>query len=106
MSIIATLQGIRRGQFVALVSDKMDELVRACEENGKTGSLTIKLNVKPNGGGQMIINPSVSANAPEPTTPSAIFFADEDGTLHRSDPRQTDIEDEIQAKREQKEAAE
>lgn len=93
--IIETLQGIRRGRFVALCSDKLTELVQAVHALDKAGKLTIDLAIKPNSDGQVVVSAKVKVSSPHPDVGDAIFYATEDGELERTDPRQGDIEDHI-----------
>ena len=59
----------------------------------KPGSLTIKLTIKPEkgGGSQKTISCKLAAAKPEEDLPEAIFFSDEEGTLHRNDPDQREM---------------
>jgi hypothetical protein len=87
------MREIRRGRGVELASDMLAEVVRAVEESGKKGSVTIKITVKPEdgGGNQKTIGMTVTSTVPRPTIPDAVFFSDGEGDLHRSDPNQGDM---------------
>ena len=62
-------------------------VVRAARVAGKKGTLTIKLDVEPDGR-QFVISAKVDAKCPVPAPGITMFFADDDGDLQRSDPRQ------------------
>jgi hypothetical protein len=87
------MREVRRGRGVELASDMLAEVVRAVGESGKKGSVTIKLTVSPEdgGGSQRNISMSVTSSVPRVSIPDAVFFADEEGDLHRSDPDQGEM---------------
>lgn len=97
MSFIKTLQAIRKGALVALLADDLKEVSEAVAELGKTGSLTLQLTIKPNGDA-VIVQPKITKKVPQQAVGDAIFFVGEKG-LQREDPKQTDIEDELAARR-------
>ena len=105
MSILTTLQEHRKGALVARLTEASEEVVRAVLEHGKAGKLTLELTYKPKGENQLELVPKVITRPPEPDVSPGVFFGDEEGKVHRSDPRQYDIEDEIAAKRAEKETA-
>lgn len=104
MNFNRTIQDIRDGQLLSLLSDKLAEVVEAVATHGKAGALTLTLKVKPNGEGAVTISSDVKAKSPEPAVGDAIFFVDDNGNLLRRNPRQADIEDEIAKQRAKTEA--
>lgn len=103
MSFNATIQNIRDGALLELLTGKLSEVVEAVQEHGKAGSLQITLSIKPNGDDAVTISSKVKASVPEATVGDALFFVS-GGNLVRRNPRQIDIEDEIARKRAEKEA--
>ena len=91
--ITDVLRDIRRGRAVEQASSMMAELVRAVDETGKPGELTLKIKVKPEkgGGSQKTITCEVKAKKPVQDIPEAVFFSDPDGDLHRTDPAQSEM---------------
>jgi ribosomal protein S28E/S33 len=87
------LREIRKGRAVDLASQRMAEIVQAVDETGKPGELTITIKVKPEkgGGSQKVIQVAVKAKIPEVDLPEGVFFSDEDGDLHRTDPAQNEM---------------
>jgi len=87
------LREYRNGRAADVASRKMAELVQAVDETGKSGTLTITFKVKPEkgGGSQKTIACDVKAKMPESDLPEAVFFSDEKGDLHRSDPTQREM---------------
>lgn len=87
------LREYRNGRAADLASRKLAELVQAVDETGKAGSLTITIKIKPeNGGGsQKTLACEVKAKMPEAQLAEAIFFSDDEGSLHRSDPQQREM---------------
>ena len=83
------LSEINEGALLNALDKKMTDLVAAVLATGNNGNLTLKLSVKRKGGmNQVVIEPKVSANIPDPTISARIMFADADGNLHTDDPNQ------------------
>lgn len=80
--------------FADEADSALRDVVKAATEFGKEASLTITLKVKPNNENQLTHAVDIKTKLPRKGVPPAIFFSDEDGGLHRADPRQRDIEDE------------
>jgi hypothetical protein len=91
--ITDVMRDIRKGRAVEQATRLLAEVVRAVDETGKPGSLTITLTVKPEkgGGSQKTIIAAVKAKKPEGDIPEAVFFSDPDGDLHRTDPQQSEM---------------
>ncbi len=90
--ILDTLKAIDRGGFVERLNEELGKVVKGVFLTDGKGSLTIKLDLVPNGEGQVTVKPDVKAKVPiKPVRPS-IFFATVDGALKRDDPRQSRME--------------
>lgn len=87
------LRELSGGQTIVECGDRLAELVEAVAETGKAGSLTLKINVKPNGkdGNAVEVSDSVTLKKPEPERGKSFFFTDAGGSLVRNDPRQDDL---------------
>lgn len=88
------LRDIRKGRPVEEATNALADIVRAVDETGKAGSVTITLTVKPakHGGPEKTLICEVKAKKPIAEIAPAIFFSDDDGDLHRVDPRQEEME--------------
>lgn len=88
------LRDIRRGAPVEEATMVLADVVRAVDETGKEGSVTITLKVKPakHGGPEKTIIAEVKAKKPIAEIAPAVFFSDAEGDLHRVDPRQEEME--------------
>lgn len=93
------LQGFRRGELLQQLNDQMEAVIAAMAETGVDGELSLKLPFKLNKAGQIECTPKVAAKVPTRPMGTGIYFADDDGRLSRRDPRQMDIEDEIERRR-------
>lgn len=91
--IIDILRDIRKGRPVEEATQALADVVRAVDETGKDGSVTIKLTIKAakHGGPEKLILADVSCKKPIADIPGAIFFSDADGDLHRVDPNQDEM---------------
>ena len=87
------LREIRKGRPVEEASTALADVVRAVDETGKEGSVTIVLKVKPtkHGGPEKQLLCEVKANKPICDIPAAVFFSDDEGDLFRIDPRQEEM---------------
>lgn len=75
------------------LSDKLQELVAAVNEEGKGGTLTIAIKIKPLGKGDGLeVATDVKLAAPKATPGTSIFFSTPDNNLVRVDPRQQSME--------------
>lgn len=93
MQLIHVLGAIRRGAVVREADVQLAELVRAVDATGKKGKLVIELTVKPMSreGAEKAIEAKVDVKVPRRDLPSATFFSDGEGTLHRADPGEQDM---------------
>ncbi len=84
------LRDHRNGKLVAELSERLATVVQSVEETGKPGAITLKLTIKPNKGeeGAFTVTPAISVSRPENDLPTALFFADEAGSLVRESPTQ------------------
>jgi hypothetical protein len=82
-----------KGAAVLQASEELAELVDAVINEAKAGSLTIKITVSPNKKSKDVIFLGVETklSKPKSTAPLSIFFTDDNGGLHRRDPRQKEI---------------
>ncbi|MBP8177212.1 MAG: hypothetical protein KAX77_05540 [Xanthomonadales bacterium] len=92
MLFTQTLSAIAGGLFVRQVEDELKALVEAIQESGKSGTLTLKLKLRPHGRGnrEIHVDADVRSIAPPTPTDSTIFFAQR-GQLLRDDPDQRDM---------------
>lgn len=79
------------GGTVTELSDGLAELVRRVADTGKKGSIALTVSVEPMKGGDgktMVVKDSINLKLPEYDRTAGVYFTDEDGRLHRNDPRQ------------------
>jgi hypothetical protein len=83
----------RNGALHAEASDELATLVKAVQDHNKAGSIQITIHVKPGSKGTntLVVSDEVKIKAPQPDRPATLFFPDENGDLHRSDPRQQQL---------------
>ncbi len=92
MNLVEVISTQRKGRCLVEAQTKLQELVKTCMATGKTGTLTIKLEIKPtDDDGVVEIGDDCSAKPPKPSTPKSLFYADDQGALHREDPRQPEF---------------
>lgn len=92
--ITDVLRDIRKGRPVEEATMALADVVRAVDETGKEGSVTITLKIKPakHGGPEKTLIAEVKSKKPIADIAPAVFFSDRDGDLHRYDPAQEEME--------------
>jgi hypothetical protein len=86
-TFIEWLEDHRGGLLDAELTDALAEVVAAVSRYGKTGSVTLTINVAQEGR-TIVVSDRVARKAPEESRMPAIYFADAEGGLHRDDPYQ------------------
>lgn len=87
------LRAHRRGLTHDDLTDKLKELALAVMEEGRPGSMTITIALKPRAKGEGIdASVAINSKPPKEEPGSSIFFITPSGELVRDDPRQTDME--------------
>ncbi|WP_432846015.1 hypothetical protein ACQPXB_36080 [Amycolatopsis sp. CA-161197] len=70
------------------LSQALQDVVLACRETGKAGSITLKLTVKALDDQAFEVVDAISIKAPQGARPKSIWFATDDGELTRDNPHQ------------------
>jgi len=99
LNMLGLLQAHRRGELVREADDLLAEMISAIKENGGKGDLTLKLSVKMNEAEQLEITPTLKMNKPRKALSVGIFYVSDEGKLSRRDPRQDDMFDELEDRR-------
>lgn len=86
--IADVLRELRGGELYDELSDALASLVHDVTVQRKGGSLTLKLDVKPNSDSTVKVAGAYSVKAPKPNHGDNIFFVRGSGDLVREDPRQ------------------
>ncbi len=92
MNITETLATQRKGRFLIEAQAMLQDVVKAVGATGKKGSLTIKLTIVPADTGVVLVLDELNPKIPQPNKASTTFYAEEDGSLHREDPNQKELE--------------
>jgi hypothetical protein len=75
------------------LSDALQELVSAVSEEGKGGTLTLTISVKPLGKHDGVeVGADIKVKAPKPKIGVSVFFVSPENNLVRQDPRQATME--------------
>lgn len=86
-SFVEIISDLDDGRVVEELTHQLREVVRAARVSEKKGSVTLKIDIEPDGR-QFIINASVKPTIPTPTPGMTMFFASDDGDLIKEDPKQ------------------
>lgn len=90
--ITDTLRLLDGGAFLDRCSDELAALVKAVEATGKTGKLTLTLDLKTVGNGAVQITPKVNAAVPEPKPDTTLLWATVEGNLVLDNPNQQKLD--------------
>ena len=83
----------RGGKTADELADALQELVAAVVAEGKGGTLTLKISVKPSGKtGGLEVSDDIKLSPPREVKSASIFFASPENNLVRQDPRQSVME--------------
>jgi len=85
------IRDYRNGQLHEKLSDELAQMIRRCVAVQRPGELTIKFKVKIDKDQVKLSATSTLKLPAEVEVGDAVFFPDEDGGLHRSDPRQGEL---------------
>jgi len=85
-----TLTEIAHGDLAEQASENLAELIKTAHATGKSGKLTLTIDIKPRGrdSGQVEVTGSVKPSCPIPDIAPSMFFITEDGGLAKENPRQ------------------
>lgn len=89
-----TILQMNNGATVMELSDALEKVVAAVRAAGKSGSITLTVNVKPASKGSnnvLMVESQVKTKLPERDRGMTVFYATEDNKLVRSDPRQQSL---------------
>jgi uncharacterized protein YfdQ (DUF2303 family) len=88
---VGTLTELDDGMLLGKLNQSLREVVRAAEQSGGKGTITLKIDVKTIGEGQIGLDPTITTKIPRRKPQGARFWADKDGDLHRSNPKQVKL---------------
>jgi hypothetical protein len=78
----------RKGRTQNELTDALHNLIEACKDTGKKGSVTLTVSVKPEGGRMVMISDKIDTKLPKPDRDSALFYVTDDNELSKDDPDQ------------------
>lgn len=83
-----------RGQSAGKAALDLQTVVEAVKQTGKKGSVSVTVSVEPMKGNPDAMLTTITVVSKVPTDPpkAAVFYADEDGNLQRTDPGQLAFE--------------
>lgn len=91
-TFLRTLAELRRGQEASALSDALADVVGQVLKTGKSGSLTLKLTVRPNADGETLsLKADHTVKLPKPEAKETNFFADDNNVLMRDNPKQKEL---------------
>lgn len=96
LSLTETLMHLDSGETVEQAADKIRDVARAVLDTGNKGSVTIKLDIAPNGKRDLQavkVTGSVTSVQPKQPKADAFFFVTDEGDLTRQNPMQPTLHD-------------
>lgn len=89
------LASMRNGAANDAATAELEKLVKAVQETGKKGNVTLKFNVQKlkDGDTELQVEIKVASSIPVSDIPKGIYYGDDNGSLHRTDPRQMSLLD-------------
>lgn len=99
ITFIGFLQSNRRGEIPSEADAAMTDILAALREFGGKAKMTLTLNFSFTKSGQIEIKPDFKVEKPRRAMSSGLYFADDDGNLTRTDPKQDDWVDDLSDRR-------
>lgn len=84
---------VENGELLRELTAACYEVTRAVLDVRKVGQITITLKFTPTGKGSVELDAGIAKKVPEHDRPTTTFFASDDGTLLRDDPKERAFED-------------
>ena len=92
MNLIEMFATQRNGKLLNEAQESFQALVKAVSETGVKGRLTVSFDVNPGADeGTVIITDDVIPKMPRPKKASNVWYADENGNIHREDPKHPEL---------------
>lgn len=80
------------------LSAKLNEAVEAVKRLGKGGEVALKVSISPIKGNDEVVRVETNVTSKLPKEPvTSMWYADDDGSLHRNDPKQHPLWDDNKA---------
>lgn len=93
-TFVDTLKDIREGEVLTEATEALRELVGAVKATGRTGKLQLTLIVKPVAkadANALVISDELKVVTPKAERGHTVFFATDENSLSRNDPRQPEL---------------
>ncbi len=93
-NFIDVLKELRGGQAIDDLGAELKALTAAIRESGRAGKLTLTITAKPASKGTvstLLFEAAITVKRPVKETESTIFYATDENTLQRNDPRQPEL---------------
>ena len=92
MKFTEVLETLQEGETEAMLDLHLETILLKLRTTGKGGSVTLSLDVKPNGDGKVILTGRVTSKLPAPEATPTNFYLTEEGVLTRKHPRQREMD--------------
>lgn len=89
--LLETLHHLEGGHFLAEAADQLAEIVKAVDQTGKGGDLTIKISVRKASSSALALRGKLTVKMPPEQPLEALMFPTPEGNLLTEDPRQTKL---------------
>lgn len=79
------------GDTNTTATERLHEIVLACRETGKKGSITVKISIEISATGVVEFHPAMKHSKPESPLLSGTYYATKGGEIVDEDPEQTEL---------------
>ena len=87
-SVSDILDDVDDGRLREELQSALPELIKSVQRTKKKGTLTLTLDVSVGNGTTVLVSPKLTVKSPRGVVSGAVFYADDEGNLSKSDPRQ------------------
>lgn len=92
MNLTELIAGHRKGNCAIEAQQKLQELVRSCQNLGKKGRFTLSFEITPAEKGTVLILDEIAIKVPKPTRQSNTYFTTDEGALSKTNPNQKEFD--------------
>lgn len=98
MPFASILHSLNKGKVHTQLGEELRAIVAAVKDTGKTGTITLRLDVKPMTGDEdgVLIAARIGSKVPQFDPSTSVFYADDHNNLSRTPVRQPSMFEEIQ----------
>ena len=86
------LHNVNKGRTEIEINDELTEVIKAVRNTESPGEVRVTLKINPGNGNELYLTADVRTKIPKKKSAASMFYADDEGGLHRDDPNQMNLD--------------